>query len=105
MILIPLSLLWVVCGVLSYGMVKNDWRHFLQKRFEIFFDRDKEGACWGFIIGGPVALIAALILCREGSWGLCFIMPLELCEEARELAKGQNRALAGPAYTSEGEAK
>ena len=78
-------LVWLACGVLSYGLVKNHSRLFLEdgKREQEFrgYSDVGEQLCLLFGLGGPIGLLSGLsIAWRNGlKLGLCYCMPEELC--------------------------
>ena len=88
--------LWIVCGVLAYGLVKNhgwQWNSFFCQKWNY----EDELACILCGLFGPIGLITGVILTLAFGYrfGLCYLMPKELCE-TRE---GSGQELGRKGYT------
>ncbi len=77
--IIILTLVWIVCGFLAYGLLKNEWRRFYIERKTIGYKRLDEILCILCAFGGPAGLLTHFMLCEYKS-ELCYVMPKELCD-------------------------
>lgn len=84
--LTSLAVVWLVCGVLAYGVAKNHYRQVLinlgSKYSNVVENRFRK-----LILGGPFTLGWTLIIyiqfySPEFHLGTTFRMPKELCESA-----------------------
>jgi len=76
---------WIICGILAYGMTKDNWRQFFETLTYVGYDSRHENFCILSVIMGPVGLLVMIfIVLSEGyKFGLCYHMPKELCVPRR----------------------
>ena len=73
---------WVICGVLAYGILKNNLRQHTKLPHTRHHDTEDEFVVYLISAMGLIGLIAIIL----GTWiggselGLCYRMPKELCE-------------------------
>lgn len=53
---------WIVTGVLSYGLTKNNMKQFLQSLTYVGHDKTGEAICIMFGFLGPIGITASLLL-------------------------------------------
>lgn len=93
MLWLVLGILYIVCGILAYGMQKATWREFYKEHYRdlkyfgakstsVFYGKKEEAVClFGAILGWTGLIVVLLILFEDRKKpGLCFRMPKELCE-------------------------
>ena len=77
---------YVVCGILAYGVAKNNWRQFYCTLKWVGYDKATEALSIVFGLLGFAGLITATILTifEKRKLGLCYKMPTELLNTTRE---------------------
>lgn len=71
---------WIVCGILAYGLKKHFWKLFLAERQYPGYEQKLEKQCVDYGMSGIIGLYSAFIQNRKEKYplGLCFKMPEEL---------------------------
>jgi|GEM_PF-4714460 len=77
---------WITTGILSYGLVKNNMKQFIQPLTYVGYDKEHEAI---FIVSGclgPFGIISGLLFAwsNKSKLGLCFKMPKELLNSVRQ---------------------
>jgi len=85
-----LMVIWIICGILAYGLLKNCIKEYLKKFNFLSYDVDLRGfekALWFYSFLGPFGLFIALCalmdthgICGYSNSWLCYCMPKELYE-------------------------
>ncbi len=79
--LISVGYVYVLCGILAYGLNKGRLRNFYSNLTYCGYDQADECLCNLIAIFGPLGLIVAIVLSLlEDRFGFCFIMPQKLCK-------------------------
>ena len=80
---------WIICGVLAYGVAKNNLRQHHSKLEYTRYDIVGEFVVRLVSVMGPIGLISIILeTWIEGSeLGLYYRMPKELCPATPDLAK------------------
>ncbi len=88
---ITILLLYILSGILAYGIAKNAWRHFILTLKYVGYDNTHELVCILLGISGFYGLAAtlitttiAMIVLRKQTFGLCYKMPKELWNSTRK---------------------
>lgn len=78
-------IVWVVCGLLGYGLMKNFWQEFyLKTDTKKHYRLDDEGICIMAFLAGPAGLVFTLVIALLAKWigkykfGFCYHIPKEL---------------------------
>ena len=75
------AVIWIVCGILAYGMIKNDLKNELPtKRYLKYYNYIDEMLSVICGLAGPIGLIGTLVfIVRFNSKiGFCYQIPKEL---------------------------
>ena len=84
-----LLLAWIVCGILAYGITKNDFKCFHEK-YKIPYDWKSEKICWFFAMLGMVGLMSTFflnIVMDNNKIGRCYKIPEHLKPFAKQKYK------------------
>lgn len=71
---------WIVAGIVAYGLCKEYWRNFYQRTERCKHDRFGEAICIIFGLLGPLGLLFVFSFLKEEipKFRLCFRIPEEL---------------------------